>query len=421
MVISMNTKTIMDDDWSVIESALPKGWRAMGQETKATRKLGVFLSDASLLRTLLLYTGKGYSFKETAARADLAGLAHLTSVGLIFRLRRSAEWLRRMVVALCQEDKLVALPGADLAGYRLRTVDATVVAGPGPSANPLRLHLALDLPTLAVSELHLTPTKGRGESTGEDLRNFAVEPGDVLMGDRAYASAAGIQHVADAGGFVLVRAHLTKPRLRQDDGSVFDLVGALSTLTRAGQTAEWTAFVESRDDGRSVPIRLCAVRKSRAETERAHERIRRTAQRKGRAVSRRSLEAAAYVVVATTLPAADFSTARVLDLYRARWQIELLFKRLKSLAGLGKVPTSNTESTRGWLYGKLLVCLLAEKLAREARAFSPWGYALEGGGDETLSSGKEPVAGVFVPAPRRIAGRRAFAAPGRRDHGLAAH
>jgi IS4 transposase len=66
----------------------------------------------------------------------------------------------------------------------------------------------------------------------------------------------------------------------------------------------------------------------------------------------------------------------VLDWYRLRWQIELVFKRLKSLARLGHLPKYDDQSSRAWLYGKLFVALLTHKLIRQARDFSPWGYQL---------------------------------------------
>ena len=87
-------------------------------------------------------------------------------------------------------------------------------------------------------------------------------------------------------------------------------------------------------------------------------------------------EFAKYVIVFTTFPAAAFPAERVLEWYRLRWQVELVFKRFKSLAQLGHLPKRDDESAQAWLYGKLLVALLVEKLIRYALAFSPWGYRL---------------------------------------------
>ena len=66
----------------------------------------------------------------------------------------------------------------------------------------------------------------------------------------------------------------------------------------------------------------------------------------------------------------------MLELYRSRWQVELAFKRLKTLLGAGHVPKSDDQSAGAWMQGKILTALLLERLLLEARIFSPWGYPL---------------------------------------------
>jgi hypothetical protein len=80
------------------------------------------------------------------------------------------------------------------------------------------------------------------------------------------------------------------------------------------------------------------------------------------------------VLVFTTLSATEANAEDVLDTYRLRWQIELSFKRLKSIAELGHLPKYDDRSSRAWLYGKLFIALLTEKMMRVANTISPWGY-----------------------------------------------
>jgi len=68
--------------------------------------------------------------------------------------------------------------------------------------------------------------------------------------------------------------------------------------------------------------------------------------------------------------------AEVLEYYRFRWQIELVFKRLKSILAVGHLPKHDDQSSRAWLYGKLFVALLTQKLVRLGSSISPWGYDL---------------------------------------------
>ena len=89
-----------------------------------------------------------------------------------------------------------------------------------------------------------------------------------------------------------------------------------------------------------------------------------------------TLQYAKYVIVFTTFPAREFSPEQVLAWYRTRWQVELVFKRFQSIAQLGHLPKNDERSAKSWLYGKLLVALLLEKLIGHTRSISPWGYAL---------------------------------------------
>ncbi|MDE2644557.1 MAG: transposase [Bacteroidota bacterium] len=116
------------------------------------------------------------------------------------------------------------------------------------------------------------------------------------------------------------------------------------------------------------------VKRTRASAQKAFTQIQKTAHRKGKTPIEETFRFARYVIVFTTFPPDSFSASEVLQWYRLRWQVELVFKRFKSLAQFGHLPKYDEESAKAWLYGKLLVALLTEKIVRHARTFSPWGY-----------------------------------------------
>ncbi|MGC8551904.1 MAG: transposase [Phycisphaerae bacterium] len=103
-------------------------------------------------------------------------------------------------------------------------------------------------------------------------------------------------------------------------------------------------------------------------------RRRRTASFCDRKLGRLGRLMAHYVLIWTSVDVTEMSTREVLRTYRLRWQIELVFKRMKSIMGLGLLPKRTDGSSRAWLNGKLFVALLVEKLWRQAEHFSPWGY-----------------------------------------------
>ncbi len=360
----------MREDWRLLVSFLPGNWRELAAKTGALKGLRKDKSAENLLRVLLIHLGCGRSLRETAVRARKAQLADLSSVALWKRLRKSQDWLQALCVELFRE-RGVELAGQ--AGFQVRAIDATTVKEPGKSGSLWRIHYSVRLPSLACDYFKLTETEGPG--TGESLRQFPIREGDYLLADRGYSTAAGIGYAAAAGGRVTVRVNTGSLAFQREEGEPFDLLEQVCTLRTAGAERSWPVRVVA-PQGPAVAGRVCAIRKTEEAIRIAQDGIRRDAKRKGRQVQPQTLEFARYVIVFTTFPAAEFSGSEVLEWYRLRWQVELVFKRFKSLAELGHLPKHNDESAKAWLYGKLLVALLVEKLIGHAIAISPWGYRL---------------------------------------------
>ena len=140
---------------------------------------------------------------------------------------------------------------------------------------------------------------------------------------------------------------------------------------RVGQQAEWTVGFEQA--GQNFALRLCVRRKGRLAAERARRKSLRKAQKNGTHPDPTSLKLTEYILVLTSAPVSMLPTQAVLEFYRCRWQVELAFKRLKSLLAMGHVPKSDDASAKGWMQAKILTALLIERTIMEARLFSPWG------------------------------------------------
>ena len=286
------------------------------------------------------------------------------------RLRKSADWLQALCVALFREQGIALPPG----GFQVRVFDATTVKEPGRTGSLWRLHYSVRLPSLACDFFKLTATEGRG--TGERSRSsrsaratMCSLTGRALRACTMWCPQAVMHGAREHRGAVASHA-----RRR-----AFDLLAQVTTLKRVGTVHSWPVLATG--EGIAVPGRVCAIRKTQEATRLAQRKLRKEAGRKGKQVQPRTLEFARYVIVFTTFPEATFTAAEVLAWYRTRWQVELVFKRFKSLAQLGHLPKYDDESAKAWLYGKLLVALLVEKLIRHATSVSPWGYSLEAAPD----------------------------------------
>jgi hypothetical protein len=209
---------------------------------------------------------------------------------------------------------------------------------------------------------------------GETLRRIPVRAGDIMMGDRIYATPIGVAHVKDAQADIVVR--LNRQSLPIFDAGENQLnVLRLFRKMKVGQPQQWTTQVRHPSGG-WVPGRLIAVKRSAEATRLARRRLERNASKKQKKVSPESWKAAQYFFVWTTL-ADSFPAPAVLELYRLRWQIELAFKRMKSIMGLGHLPKKDPASARAWLHGKIFASLLVERMVEAAETFSPWGYRMD--------------------------------------------
>jgi Transposase DDE domain len=352
------------DDWALVCQLLPPGWQQQALLLGALRRARGFPDAAALLRTLLVHLAAGCSLKETVTAARQAGWCDVSAVALFQRLRAAEQWLRWMADQLWQRHPTPSLPH----GYRARAIDATTVSGPGSPGTDWRVHFSVGLEDLQCDFIEVTDVHG-----GETVRRIPVAPGDLLLGDRCYGTPPGVAHVARAGGHVLVRVNHKALPLLDLDGGRFRLVAELRS-TRVGQVRERPTVV--RHDGCDYPGRLVVVKRDRWSAGLERRALRRRASRKQKGLSRTALFLAGYFFVWTDVPAESMDAAAVLAWYRCRWQIELYFKRMKSILGLGDLPKRSEDSCRAWLHGKLLVALLLERLLDAAEHFSPWGYEL---------------------------------------------
>lgn len=382
----------MTEDWPILLSFFPEHWDELAETTHALKGLHKDKEAENYLRTLMLHVAGGYSLRETATRAKLGGLADLSDVALLGRLAKAKEWLRQLCIALFEQFGIAAA-GED--GFQVRLFDATTVKEPGPTGSLWRIHYSLQLPSLTCDYFRITATKGAG--SGESFFQFAIKKGDYLIADRGYCTAAGISHVAAKQAFVLVRVNTNNLTLLTPSREPFFLLEQVRTLEHAGRLGAWPVLSQGRD-GAVVSGRICAVRKTEHAIQLAHQKLELDARRKGKVLKPTTYEFAKYVIVFSTFPPEQFSDFAVLEWYRRRWQIELGFKRFKSLAQLGHVPKERDDSALAWLYGKLFVALLTEKLIAHAVAFSPWGYDLASG------PASERVARVQFHVPPSAAG-----------------
>ena len=336
--------------WAYLLTLLPQELGASARRCGALVRCREVPDAPALLRLLLAYAATDLSLKDVAAWAAAADVAQVSGPALFYRVRKAEAWLSELLAGVLEQE-VAATQGLRLP---VRIVDATVLTGPGAVGTEWRVHVMGDPRTGGFRAVELSDASG-----GESFSRYTVARGDLVLGDRGYGRAAGIAAVHEQGAWVVARLIPQAIRLCTPERTILRCADYEPHVELTG-VSSWDVLLPVPPERASASHgswRLCQARDWIP----------------GRLLAARPLQQD-VIWVFTTLPAEEATGAQVMDLYRVRWQVELLFKRLKSLLHLDNLPSRSGPTARSWILSRLLLAALGQRLL--APTFSPWGYRL---------------------------------------------
>jgi hypothetical protein len=335
---------------------LPYGWERKAKELGAMKRdSGTIRTAESLLRLNMLYLTNEGSFQQAALGMALTEGISISKVAAFKRIKNSGEWLRWMAKELLENEGM-ALPRPSFLGDRRAIlIDASDEAVKGSRQSDYRLHYAFDLFRFQCKSIEVTNIK-----EGEKLGRYSINEDEIVIADRIYCTMSGIEHVLGQNGKFLLRFKSKAFNLYDADGQKLELLPLLRHLNTHENTDVYCFYRLS--DGTLRPIRLVAMRKDAKAIEASKRKmIRKASKKQEKAAQADTIELNEYVILATNL---EYTNAQVLELYRARWQVEQVFFRLKSLFGYGDTPNKRDDSVQAWFFGKLLLAALCESILK---------------------------------------------------------
>jgi IS4 transposase len=328
------------EDWSdaeweeLVKEQLPADLELKAIELKAWQRRRGIGQISDLLRGLLVYACCGYSFQVLGIWATLKGIANISETAWRTRLHKSAAWIDWLLRAMLSQGNVAGLEWLKAKGVcgRINLVDATRLKTVGGTGDDLRLHSSYSLLEGRMQQVEITD-----RHQAESLKHFQMRKGDIAVLDAGYAVPTTIEE-ADAQGLgAVLRATASHLRLETVNGEVIKLkdqlkrqaYGVVRRIKGQVKTANGKSYAVSLIAYRlPKPIALCAM-------ERKRQRLK---AKRGRNFNQELVWWAGWVLVVTNLPEELWSAEEILRLYRARWQIELIFKRLKQILDLHRIP-----------------------------------------------------------------------------------
>jgi hypothetical protein len=341
---------------------VPEGYEKACYETKAIERKRKIKSPEDLIRLAFLYLTGGYSLVEMSVIAYELGIAKINDVGLLERFAKCREWFCWIIERIVPNSLVEYTVPEGFEKYAIVAVDASDVKEKGCSGRIYKLHYAIEIFKMRAASYKITTQK-----VGETLLNFPVGKNWLILADRAYGSLTSIEHCLKSCANFILRLKYGAFKLYNQDGSELNLLEKLGGVTSDTAT-DIEVYVKLAKLG-FTKMRICAIKIPDDKIDGVERKLKRSDSKRQRKTSKEALQMAGFVVVITALPE-TISADEIISLYRLRWQVEIYFKRLKSIIDFGNVPLRREDSIMTWLNGKLMISLLIEQMISEV-AFSP--------------------------------------------------
>ena len=344
-------------------SLLPRGYQQACFETKAIERNREIRNPKDLMTLCLMYLAHSSSLLEICKNAELLKICKISDVAFMKRFAKCNEWFKWNIDHLIPECVNTYSKPSILADYKIIGLDASNLIERGFTNRTWRFHYAMDIFELKSEQYKITP-----QDIGESLTNFTIKPNYIVIADRAYGSKKGIEYCLKEGGNFILRIRSKAFELYDKEGNKINLLQQLSSVN-SESGSEFEVYMKDSQN-KLIQLRLCAIKKNATAITASLKKIKRRDQKSNKITSSESIALNDYMIVVTSL-LCDISADEILALYRLRWQVELYFKRLKSLLNFGIIPNKKEANIEAWLNGKLMLALLIEKWLSKSSSTLP--------------------------------------------------
>lgn len=354
--------------------ALPNNFEYQALKFQAFERARKVQSPLQLFKLIMLYCGFDFSLRSCAG---LFSLSHgvISDEAIRKRLSACVDWIKSVLNDVLGLQRIHK--NGDL---KFIVIDGSTVQERGATQISYRLHLAIDLLSLTLTDAVVSTDK-----VGEKIQHYQIQEGHVLLADRGYCRTTNIIPVVDQGADVIIRYSLNlMPLYHQDERGQMVKINWQQMLSRSPNRSQIVETFIIKGN-RYIKGYVDAIPRDSIYAAQERRKLNARAKQKGTQPKELTVYLMGWMLIFSSISPKILNTADIQNLYKARWQIELSIKRLKSILNIDLLRAKKgSKLAEVYLLGKLLYATLLERINSqlfanhdvgqfdEGRRLSPW-------------------------------------------------
>ena len=333
-----------------IASALPQQLDLLLQQSGCVKRFRGISDVTVLLKGVFLYAVSGLSFSLLSSAMQALELSSISNTAWRKRFSSLAPFFRLLLSSLLASLVSTSVPSS-FSTRRVYLIDGSVWEQQGKKRATQHMHVCYSLNEHQVQQVQITDVH-----TAESFSLFSMKPGDLVLADAQYGTVNHYLTAREQQVDVLLRFSPNHLVLYEETGERLSLHSFLPTEKESSR--EGFAYLKKNDQ--LYPVRFIIGRLPEEQAARSRKRKRKKAIRKQQKIKECTLLYAGYVFLLTSL-GMEYDREELLHLYRSRWQIELLFKRMKQNLQFVRIRAGGEKYAESLVLIWMIVWLLAEK------------------------------------------------------------
>lgn len=224
----------------------------------------------------------------------------------------------------------------------------------------VRIQFEYDVLCGTINDLSINPFRDQ-DNQDWTISNCLIEEGDLIIRDLAYMHLSAITDtVSKRKAFVLSRLDPRVDVYQRNDREELvkvDFSKEHEKMRQCGLTH--LEFNVLAGKAAAVPMRMVIYDIPDDVAAEKIRKLRKERKRNGsKSIKKETLIRARLTIMITTIPSDVLHSGSLYDLYGIRWQIELIFKLWKSIAGIDKVKKVKAERFLCYIHARLLLIVM---------------------------------------------------------------